>query len=83
MSKGGDTYIKNMIVKVCDPREYIDQPEKGIAVREHINTFLESDGFEVGLLGGKAYLKELSSAGFIVRPFLTKVDALDFDTVQL
>src|SRR3546814_9068536 len=37
----GDTYITRIIEKVCDPREYLAEPDKATAVREHLNKALE------------------------------------------
>lgn len=42
--EGGVEYIKRVILKVCDPREYLSEPEKAGAVRDHLNRALEPDG---------------------------------------
>ena len=79
----GDERIKRVILKVCDPREYLPEPEKAAAVREHINRALEPDGLAVTVVGGKAHLTERHTTGTILEPFIAKVATLDFDTVQI
>src|SRR3546814_13579964 len=79
----GDTYITRIIEKVCDPREYLAEPDKATAVREHLNKALAPDGFSVVVVGGKALLTERQGSGGIVEPFNNKVETQDFDTVQM
>lgn len=78
----GNERIKRVILRVCDPREYLAEPEKAAAVREHLNQALEPDGLAVTIMGGKAHLIARQAAGGIVEPFISKVTTLDFDTVQ-
>ncbi|MXP09618.1 abortive infection family protein [Pseudoblastomonas halimionae] len=79
----GDELVKRAILKVCDPREYLSEPEKAAAVREHLNRALEADGLAVTVVGGKAHLTGRQGSGVIVEPFISKVAVLDFDTVQV
>lgn len=79
----GDERIKQVTLKVCDPREYLAEPEKAALVREHINRSLEPDGLAVAIVGGKAHLTERQATGAIIEPFINKVETLDFDTVQI
>ncbi len=79
----GDDLMKRVILRVCDPREYLSAPEKAVAVRQHLNAALESDGLAITILSGKAHLVERTAAGLIVEPFISKVTKLDFDTVQI
>ena len=79
----GEESIKRAILKVCDPREYLTLPEKANSVREHINRALEPDGMSVTIVAGKAHLIRREATGFIVAPFISKVETLDFDTVQI
>jgi hypothetical protein len=78
----GDEYIKRVLLKVCDPREYLSESEKAAAVREHVNRALEPDGLAVTIVGGKAHLIVRDATGIIIEPFISKVAILDFDTVQ-
>lgn len=78
-----DDLIKRVILRVCDPREYLSAPEKAVAVRQHLNAALEADGLAVTIVSGAAHLVERTSAGLIVEPFISKVTTLDFDTVQI
>ncbi|MCW8059136.1 abortive infection family protein [Agrobacterium tumefaciens] len=79
----GDEHMKRVILRVCDPREYLSAPEKAVAVRQHLNAALETDGLAVTIVSGKAHLVERTAAGLIVEPFISKVTKLDFDTVQI
>ena len=81
--EGGELNLKRVIEKVCDPREYLAEPEKASAVREHLNKALAPDGFAVTILEGRAILTERQSGGVIVEPFIRKVAILNFDTVQM
>ncbi|MGX5805329.1 abortive infection family protein [Bradyrhizobium sp. Arg314] len=78
----GDERIERIILKVCDPREYLNEPDKAAAVREHLNRALEPDGLAVTVVGGKAHLTARGTTGMIVQPFIAKISVLDFDTVQ-
>src|SRR5690606_12203423 len=80
---GGDDAIKRVILRVCDPREYLAAPEKAVAVRQHLNAALESDGLAIIIVNGTAHLVERTGTGLIVEPFISKVTKLDFDTVQM
>lgn len=79
----GETYIRRIIEKVCDPREYLAEPDKANVVREHLNAALAADGRAVVLVGGKAVITERQGSGGVVEPFIVKVATLDFDTVQI
>lgn len=79
----GDELVKRAILQVCDPREYLSEPDKAAAVRERLNRALEADGLAVTVVGGKAHLTTRQGSGVIVEPFISKVAVLDFDTVQV
>ena len=79
----GDKAIERLIVTVCDPREYLAEPDKAVAVRERLNAALEPDGLSVTVVGGKAILVERQQNGLVVEPFLAKVQTINFDTVQV
>lgn len=79
----GREYITRVIERVCDPRDYLADPEKAKAVRDYINAALAPDGLAVAIVNGRAVLSELHASGMIVEPFIQKVATLDFDTVQM
>lgn len=79
----GDDLMKRVLLRVCDPREYLSAPEKAVAVRQHLNAALEADGLAITIVSGTAHLVERTAAGLIVEPFISKVTKLDFDTVQI
>ena len=77
-----DEALKRIILRVCDPRDYLSAPDKAAAVRDYMNAAMEADGLAVTLVGGKAHIVERTGTGLIVEPFISKVAKLDFDTVQ-
>lgn len=79
----GDQVIERLIITVCDPREYLAEPDKAVAVRDRLNAALEPDGLSVIVVGGKAVIVERQQNGLLVEPFLAKVQTIDFDTVQV
>ncbi len=79
----GDQVVERLIIKVCDPREYLADPDKAVAVRDRLNAALEPDGLSIRVVDGKAILVERQQNGLLVDPFLTKVQTINFDTVQV
>ena len=79
----GEEVIKRVMLKVCDPREYLREPDKAAAVREHVNRALEPEGLALVLVGGRVHLTERTASRTIVEPFASKVAILNFDTVQV
>src|SRR5689334_11686106 len=69
----GDAHITRIIERLCDPRDYLREPDKATATREHLNKALAADGFSVAIVGGKAILTERQGSGGIVEPFIKKV----------
>lgn len=73
--------IIRMIEHVADPRAYISEPEKGVAVVEHLNKSLEADGFRILVTRGKAQLQTIARDSAVLDSFGSKANILDFDTV--
>lgn len=74
--------IVRIILRVADPRDYLNQPEKGRAVVERLNAALEADGLAVAIVGGRPQLVERQASGVVVSAVAEKTAILDFDTVQ-
>lgn len=79
----GEEKLTRVIQKVSDPREYLADPSRAVAVQEHLNAALAADGLAVTTVNGKAELVTRGSAGIVVTTFVEAVTRLDFDTVQL
>lgn len=79
----GEEHIKRVLLHVCDPRHYQQEPDRASAVRDHLNLALEPDGLAVTVVNGKPHLVERRSSGVLVEPFISKVSAFDFDTVEI
>ena len=43
----------------------------------------EPDGWAIAVVGGKAHLTKREATGAIVEPFISKIETLNFDTVQM
>lgn len=78
----GDTVVTRMLESVSDPRGFLNEPEKGVAVVEHLNAALEADGWAIVVVNGKSKLMARQQGGQIVSAFAEKTRHLDFDTVE-
>ena len=78
----GDAAFERVILRVADPRDYLERPEKGQAVIERLNAALEADGYAVMIVGGKPQLVTRQAGGAIVAAVVEKTALLNFDTVQ-
>lgn len=75
--------LERIILRVCDPREYLAAPDKTQAVIARLNAALEPDGVVVTLVNGKPQIIARQVSGVVVSTFAEKTRLLDFDTVQL
>ncbi|MEP3437485.1 MAG: hypothetical protein ABJN75_11970 [Hoeflea sp.] len=73
--------IVRIIEHVSDPRAYISEPDKGVAVVEHLNKCLEADGFRIQVIRGKSQLQTIARDSAVLDSFGSKANILDFDTV--
>jgi hypothetical protein len=74
--------VQRIILRVADPRDYLDRPEKGRAVVDRLNAALEADGYAVIMVGDKPQLVTRQTGGAIVAAVVEKTALLNFDTVQ-
>ncbi len=74
--------LTRVLVRVADPRDYLDDPAKGQAVLARLNAALEADGHAISVVGGKPELVTRAASGAIVSAVAEKTAVLDFDTVQ-
>jgi hypothetical protein len=79
----GDDAFERIILRVADPRDYLERREKGQAVIDRLNAALEADGYAVIIVGGKPQLAARQSGGAIVSAVIEETALLNFDTVQL
>ncbi|WP_210246703.1 MULTISPECIES: abortive infection family protein [unclassified Methylobacterium] len=80
--RGDGTSIERIIVRVCDPREYLANPEKAQAVLARLNAALEPDGFAIMMVSGKAQFVARQASGAVAQAIAEKTRLLNFDTVQ-
>lgn len=81
-NRGDHTTLERIMVRVCDPREYMATPDKAPAVLARLNAALEPDGFAIVIANGRAQLVTRQASGVVVAAFAEKTRLLDFDTVQ-
>lgn len=79
----GEAVLTRVLLRVSDPRDYLDAPENARAVVDHLNKALDADGFAVTIVDGKPRLITKQLSGAVVSTFVEKAALLDFDTVQL
>jgi hypothetical protein len=73
--------VERVILRVADPRDYLDRPEKGQAAVDRLNAALQVDGYAVMIVGGKPQLVTRQAGGAIVASVIEKTALLNFDTV--
>ncbi len=78
----GSEDIKKIILRVCDPRDYLDVPEKCQVVIDHLNKFLASDGYEIVLSENSPKLFRKGFTATVNEEITNKAKILDFDTVN-
>jgi hypothetical protein len=61
----GDAAFERVILRVADPRDYQERPEKGQAVIERLNAALEAEGHAVMIVSGKPQLVSRQAGGAI------------------
>ena len=79
----GDAALERLVLRVADPRDYLDKPEKVGAVIDRLNAVLEADQLAVTIADGKPRLISKQLSGAVVSSIVEKIALLDFDTVQL
>jgi hypothetical protein len=79
-SDGGAT-IKAIVEKAADPRDFIEQPERHVAVLDHLNRYLAYDGLRLEREGNRVRLMTERSSG-VLTAIAESAEAVDFDTVE-
>ncbi len=65
-----------------DPRDFLDDPEKGVRVLAHLNAALAFDDLELRNAGGRIRLVTRGRATPIVADLAARAETFDFDTVR-
>lgn len=74
--------LPRIIEAVADPRDFIQEPERHIAVLDHLNRALRFDGFEVQQQGGRIRLVEAGKNVPVLAELAGLSEVIDFDTVS-
>lgn len=76
------TLLSRIVERAADPRDFISDPEKLIAVVDHLNKFLAYDGLELQRQGHVVRLTLAGTRTQVVADLALKTEVLDFDTVR-
>jgi hypothetical protein len=75
--------LKRVIESAADPRDFVRDPERLIAVVDYLNGSLSFDGLELQHQGGKVRLVAAGRGTPVVAHLSTKTEAFDLDTARL
>ena len=74
--------LPRIIEAAADPRDFIQEPERHIAVLDHLNRALRFDGLEVQQQGGRMRLVEAGKNVPVLAELAGLSEVIDFDTVS-
>jgi hypothetical protein len=74
--------MTRLLESAAAPSDFIDEPEKLVAVLAHMNKRLKFDKFVLENDGCNVRLGRLSEAGKVIGALAEKLDVIDFDTVR-
>lgn len=74
--------LPKIIEAAADPRDFIHEPERHVAVLDHLNRALRFDGFEVQQQGGRMRLVEAGKNVPVLVELAGLSEVIDFDTVS-
>ncbi len=75
--------LRRVVLRVAQPDDYDDHPERQRAVVSHLNRFLARDGMRIVLRHDRPHLVGLGRSGVVIGAVAVKAAAINFDTVQL
>src|SRR5215212_6895630 len=75
--------LRRVVLRVAEPDDYDDHPERQRAVVSHLNRFLARDGMRIVLRHDRPHLVELGRSGVVIGAAAAKAATLNFDTVHL
>ncbi len=74
--------LPRIIEAAANPRDFIHEPERHVAVLDHLNRALRFDGFEVQQQGGRMRLVEAGKGVPVLAELAGLSEVIDFDTVS-
>jgi hypothetical protein len=75
--------LRRAVLRVAQPDDYDDDPERQRAVVTHLNRFLARDRMRIVLRHDRPHLVELGRSGVVVGAAAAKAATIGFDAVQL
>lgn len=77
------TKLKAIIERSADPRDFIEEPERQLAVVEYLNKFLAFDDLKLEIIGHRVELRQMSMTAPVVPVIAQTLKDMSLDTVQL
>lgn len=77
-----DQLLSRILEAAVDPRDFIQEPERHIAVVDYLNCVLRFDGFEIQQQGGRMRLVEAGKSVPVLAELAGLSEVIDFDTVS-
>jgi hypothetical protein len=74
--------LPRIIEAAADPRDFTQEPERHVAVLDHLNRALRFDGFELQQQGGRMRLIEAGKNVPVLAELAGLSEVIDFDTVS-
>ena len=74
--------LTKIIEAAADPRDFTHEPERHVAVLDHLNRALRFDGFELQQQGGRMRLIEAGKNVPVLAELAGLSEVIDFDTVS-
>ena len=75
--------LRRVVLRVAEPDDYDDDPERQRAVVTHLNRFLARDRMQIVLRHDRPHLMELGRSGVVIGAAAAKAGTIGFDAVQL
>jgi Abortive infection C-terminus len=75
--------LRRVVLRVAEPDDYDDDPERQRAVVTHLNRFLARDRMRIVLRHDRPHLVELGRSGVVIGAAAAKAATIGFDAVQL
>ncbi|MEI9412728.1 abortive infection family protein [Mesorhizobium salmacidum] len=82
LDPGDGTLLERVIESAADPRDFIAQPERHLAVVEHLNKYLLYDRLRLERAGRAMRLVEIADTAPVTSELSAMAAGIDFDTVS-
>ncbi|MBC7103511.1 MAG: abortive infection family protein, partial [Parvibaculum sp.] len=77
-----DDLVERIVERAADPRDFITEPERHVAVLDYLNRHLAFDGLKLETIGNRVQLSALTDRPRVVEALSAAAARIDFDTVS-